>query len=273
MAPVPVPDSRPPSLPRGLDDPHPADDSLDESDASGKMSFLEHLDEFRKRLIVSVVALLAGFMISFTFINRVFEFIMRPLQQVLPEGGKLIYTEPTEAFLLYMKVAALCGLLLATPIILWQAWLFIAPGLYQREKKFAIPFVVFSTVFFLCGGLFSHFMVFPWAWKFFAGFSTDYMQFTPKIAPVFSMYVKMLLSFGLVFQMPTLVFFLARLGLVTPRFLLKNAKYAILIIFIVAAVLTPGPDVVSQSLMAGPMIGLYFISVLIAWIFKRRPAA
>jgi sec-independent protein translocase protein TatC len=250
------------------------DDELDELDdsAGAKMSFLEHLDELRKRLMVSVAALTAGFLIAFTFINQIFDFIMKPLQAAL-HGGKLIYTEPTEAFMLYMKMAALAGLVMAAPVIIWQVWLFVAPGLYSHEKRYAIPFVLFATFFFVLGALFSHYMVFPWAWAFFASFSDgkDYMQFTPKIEPAFALYAKMLLSFGLVFQMPTVVFFLARMGLVTARFMIRHTKYAILIIFIVAAVLTPGTDVVSQALMAAPMLVLYIISIFIAWIFAPKP--
>lgn len=248
-------------------------DEPDDDEAGQRMSFLEHLDELRRRLVICLVSVLVGFLIALFFIERLFGFIMRPLQAVLPEGGKLIYTEPTEAFLLYMKVAALVGLFLAGPVVLWQLWMFIAPGLYSHEKRFAIPFVLFSTIFFAAGAMFSHFVVFPWAWRFFAQFTTDYMQFTPKIAPTFSLYVRMMLAMGAVFEMPTLVLFLARVGLVTPRFLIRNTKYAILIIFVVAAVLTPGPDVVSQGLMAAPMIVLYGISIIIAWAFQRRRPA
>jgi sec-independent protein translocase protein TatC len=244
----------------------------DEEEANGaRMSFLEHLEELRHRLIVAAAAIFVGFLVAFAFIGRIFAFIMRPLQEVLPAGGKLIYTEPAEAFLLYMKVAALVGLLLAMPVVLWQLWRFIAPGLYANEKRFAIPFVLFSTFFFLAGALFSHYVVFPWAWRFFAGFSTDYMQFTPKIGPVFSLYVRMMLAMGVVFEMPTLVLFLARVGVVTPRFLIRHTKYAVLAIFVIAAVMTPGPDVVSQMLMAAPMFGLYLFSILVAWIFQKRP--
>jgi sec-independent protein translocase protein TatC len=242
----------------------------DEDADGGRMSFLEHLDELRRRLIIAIGSVIVGFVVAFAFIGRIFEFMMRPLQEVLPEGGRLIYTEPAEAFLLYMKVAALIGLLLALPVIMLQIWLFVAPGLYVREKRFAIPFVLFSTVFFIAGALFSHFLVFPWAWRFFAGFSTDYMQFMPRIGPVFGLYVKMALAMGVVFEMPTLVFFLARIGLVTPRFLIRNTKYAILVIFVIAAVMTPGPDVVSQALMAGPMVVLYGFSILVAWVFQKR---
>jgi sec-independent protein translocase protein TatC len=242
-----------------------------EEDVDGaRMSFLDHLDELRRRLIICLASIVVGFLVAFAFIGRVFEFMMRPLQEVLPEGGRLIYTEPAEAFLLYMKVAALLGLLLALPMVMLQIWLFVAPGLYTKEKRLAIPFVFFSTAFFLAGALFSHFFVFPWAWRFFAGFSTDYMQFMPKIGPVFGLYVKMALAMGVVFEMPTVVFFLARIGLVTPRFLIRNTKYAVLAIFVIAAVMTPGPDVVSQALMAGPMVVLYGISILVAWAFQKR---
>jgi sec-independent protein translocase protein TatC len=250
------------SIPPDLDD--------EDDDSGGKMSFLEHLDELRRRIIVSVGAVFVGFLVALIFIERIFGFIMRPLQAVLPHGGKLIYTEPAEAFLLYMKIAALVGLFLAMPIVLYQIWMFVAPGLYAHEKRFAIPFVVFASVFFLGGALFSHYVVFPWAWRFFAQFSTDYMEFTPKIASTFSLYVRMMLAMALVFEMPTVVLFLARVGLVTPRLLIRNTKYAVLVIFVIAAVLTPGPDVVSQLLMAAPMIVLYALSIVIAWIFQRR---
>ncbi len=235
--------------------------------SEGSMSFLEHLDELRKRLIVSIVALIGGMLVAFAFVTQIFDFIMIPLQETLPPGGALIYTEPTEAFFLYIRMAALVGVFIAAPVILWQFWLFIAPGLYAREKKFAIPFVVFSTLFFVSGGLFSHFVAFQWAWKFFGAFSSETVEFLPRIAPVFSLYTRMLLAFGFIFQMPTLAFFLARMGMITPRFLLKNFKYAVLAIFVVAAVLTPSPDPFNQFLMAGPMLVLYGLSILIAWLF------
>jgi sec-independent protein translocase protein TatC len=160
--------------------------------------------------------------------------------------------------------------MLAIPVVLYQLWRFVAPGLYAREKRFAIPFVFFASAFFIGGALFAHFLLFPWAWSFFAGFSTDYMEFFPRIQPAFSLYVKLVLACGLVFQMPTMVFFLARIGLVTPRFLIQNTKYAILLIFIFAAVLTPTGDPVTLTMMAAPMIALYGLSIIIAWAFKRR---
>jgi sec-independent protein translocase protein TatC len=248
-------------------------DPDDFEDAGAKMSFLDHLDELRKRLINCVIALVIGCVVAFIFINQIFSFVMLPLQQMLPPGGRLIYTQGGEAFMLYIKIGALAGLVVAIPLILTQLWLFIAPGLYSHEKKFAIPFVLFSTVFFLIGALFSHYVAFPWTWKFFISFETPYMQFMPKISEAFSLYVTMLLGFGLIFQMPTIVLFLARMGVVTAGFLLRHTKYAVLIIFVIAAVISPGTDVVSQCLMAGPMLGLYGISILVAWIFGKSKAA
>jgi sec-independent protein translocase protein TatC len=252
-------------------DPEPDEDPEDEG-LAGKMSFLDHLEELRKRIIISLVAIIVGFLIAFLFIDRIYNFVMGPLARVLP-GHKLIYTEPTEALMLYMKAGALAGLFMALPVILYQLWRFVAPGLYAHERKFAIPFVFFATFFFVAGAAFSHYMVFPWAWEFFASFGGENLEFLPRIEPVFSLYLRMLLAMGLVFEMPTLVFFLARIGLVTPGMLIKNTKYAILVIFIVAAILTPGTDMVSQALMAGPMIVLYILSIGIAWAFQKRTNA
>ena len=245
-------------------------DELESDEAGGKMSFLEHLDELRQRLIVSILAIVVGFLIAFFFIEQIFAFVMKPLQQILPAGGRLIYTEATEAFMLQLKMAALAGVVIAAPVIMWQLWLFIAPGLYSREKRFALPFVLFSTVFFVAGVAFSHYIVFPAAWKFFASFNNDYLEFMPKVSEAFGLYAYMLLAFGIIFQMPTLILALARMGVVTAGFLWRHTKYAILIIFILSAVITPSSDVVNQSLMAFPMLALYLFSIGIAWLFGRR---
>jgi sec-independent protein translocase protein TatC len=248
-------------------------------DSGSKMSFLEHLDELRKRLIYIVYSLIAGCAIAYIFIGRIFDFIMKPMYIVLnqvPGGGsKLIYTAGPEPFMLYVKIGFLAGIFLASPLILWQIWKFIAPGLYSHEKKFAIPFVFLSTVFFVAGGLFAHYVAFPVTFQFFNSFGNDYMVFMPKIDEAFGLYTKMILGFGLVFEMPTLVFFLARMGVVSGQFLLKYFKYAFLIIFIVAAVISPGTDMMSQVIMAVPMLGLYIISIGIAFVFQKRrlPAA
>jgi sec-independent protein translocase protein TatC len=257
----------------------PGDDDDPESneDSGSKMSFLEHLDELRKRLIYVVYSLIAGCIVAYLFISQIFDFIMKPMQQVLPPGSYLQYTSGAEPFMLYIKIGFLTGIFIASPAILWQIWKFIAPGLYTHEKKFAIPFVVMSTVFFVAGGVFAHYIAFPVTWVFFNSFSTDYMKFVPKVDEAFSLYTKMLLGFGAIFEMPTLVFFLARMGVVTGQFLLKYFKYAFLIIFIIAAIISPGTDMMSQVVMAVPMLGLYIISIAIAFVFqkkkKREPAA
>jgi sec-independent protein translocase protein TatC len=264
MALVPFPSNRP----GDDDDPENYDDS------GNKMSFLEHLDELRKRLIYIAYSLLAGCIVAYMFIQKIFDFVMKPMYTILaaqPGGAtKLIYTAGPDAFMLYVKIGFIAGIFVASPLVLYQVWKFIAPGLYTHEKKFAIPFVVLSTVFFVLGGLFSHYMAFPYTWAFFGSFSNDYMIFVPKVDDAFSMYTTMLLGFGLIFEMPTLVFFLARMGVVSGMFLLKNFKYAVLIITIVAAVVSPGTDAMSTVIFAVPMLGLYIFSIGIAFIFQRR---
>jgi sec-independent protein translocase protein TatC len=245
------------------------DDPDPEDDLGGRMSFLEHLDELRKRLTHAVVSLLVGFLIAFAFVERIWAFVMNPLVAAIP-GGKFVYTEPAEAFFLYLWVAAIVGLLIASPYVMWQVWLFIAPGLYSNEKKLAIPFVFFSSGLFLLGAAFSHYTLFPWAFQFFSSFSSDTVVFMPRIEPVFSMYTKLLLAMGLVFQMPVLVLVLARFGIVTAGFLWRNIKYAVLIIFVAAAILTPSADPVGQALMAAPMVVLYVLSIGVAWLFGKR---
>ena len=247
----------------------PSDDA-EETEAGGKMSFLDHLDELRKRLTVALVALVVGVLICFGFVGYIFEFIMEPLTDVLPDGGTLVFTEPAEAFFLNIKMAALAGLMLAIPVILYQVWLFVAPGLYVHEKKFAVPFVLLASLFFIGGSLFAHYLLFPIAWNFFASFSSGILAFMPRIQPAFTLYVRLVLACGFVFQLPTIVFFLARVGAVTPGFLIRNIKYAILGIFIFAAVLTPTGDPVTLSMMAAPMFVLYCLSIGIAWVFAKR---
>ncbi|MCX6537343.1 MAG: twin-arginine translocase subunit TatC [Acidobacteria bacterium] len=252
------------SLPASVD-PDDADD-----DGAGKMSFLEHLDELRKRLTVSAIALAVGVLIAFLFIDRIFDFIMLPLASAMPKGSSLVATEPTEFFMLYMKIALLAGVVIAAPAITWQLWLFVAPGLYAKEKRFAVPFIVLASVCFVLGAAFSHYYIFPVAWKFLANFKPEYTLFMPKVEAVFSLYSMLLLATGIVFEMPAVILVLARMGLVTPGFLWRKLKYSILIIFIVAAVITPTGDMVTQSLVAAPMIGLYFISIIIAWVFGKK---
>jgi sec-independent protein translocase protein TatC len=247
----------------------PGDDDGGEDDA-GRMSFLDHLDELRRRLVAAAISLAVGTIIAVFFIDRIFDFIMRPLYDRLPEGSSLIYTEPTEAFMLKVKIALLAGLVIGAPLIVAQIWLFIAPGLYSHEKRFALPFILMASLFFVGGAAFNHYVLFPLAWTFLAGFTTDYMMFMPRIAPVFSLYAMLMLAMGLIFEMPAVVLVLARMGLVTAGFLWRHIKYAILIIFVASAVITPTGDMVTQSLMAGPMVVLYLFSIGLAWAFGKR---
>jgi len=240
----------------------------DEEGLDGRMTFLEHLDELRKRITHAVLGLLIGFVLAFAIVDRVSRMVFARLAADIP-NQTLIFTEPGEAFFLWIKIAALTGVLISSPFLMWQVWLFIAPGLYANEKKLAIPFVVCSSALFITGAGFSHYVVFPFAWKFFASFSNDYLIFTPRVQPVFSLYVKLLLGMGLVFQMPVLMFVLARLGIVNARFLVRNIKYAVLAILVVAAVITPDGSPVTQVLVAGPLFGLYLVGIGVVWLFGR----
>lgn len=248
------------------------EDELD--GAGGRMSFLDHLDELRRRLITSVTAIFVAFVASYFFHEELTAFIMVPLVEILPEaegrqsGFSII--DPTEGFFLSIKVAALTGLILAMPVVLTQFWLFVAPGLYAHEKKFAIPFVSLSTLFFVGGCLFAHYILFRVAWLFLSGFATEYVVFQPRLQTTFSLYVRLTLACGIVFQMPTVVFFLSRIGLLTAPYLIRNTKYAILIIFIIAAVLTPTGDPATLTMMAAPMMVLYGLSIGIAWLVAPK---
>lgn len=251
---------------------HAEEPDWDESESAegGKMSFLEHLDELRRRLIWALVSLVVGVVIACFFLDQLYHFVFAPMQALLPAGQKLTYIDPTEAFSLYIKLAVIAGLLIASPLVMAQVWLFIAPGLYAHEKKFAIPFVVLSSTCFILGAWFGHRIVFPMSWRFLASMGNDIMVFQPRVEPAFSMYLKMVLAFAVVFQMPTIVLFLARMGLVTARFLMRQFKYAVLIIFIAAAIITPDGSPVTQTLIAGPMCALYVFSALLAWMFGKR---
>jgi sec-independent protein translocase protein TatC len=245
-----------------------ADEELDvPDDGSLRMSFLEHLEELRKRIIYSLYGVLAGCGISFFFAQRLTDYLQRYLTS---HGGKLIYTEFTGGFMFYFKVGALSGLILATPVLLWQLWMFVAPGLYQREKKIVVPFVMSATALFASGVAFAHIIAIPSMLEFFGKFENAYIDMRPNASAAFDFYVKMVLGFGIVFQMPILVFFLARFGIVTAGFLWKQFRYAILVIFVIAALITPSADPVNQTIFAAPMIVLYIISIGVAWMFQKK---
>jgi sec-independent protein translocase protein TatC len=249
----------------------PPDDDRDLDDREG-MSFLDHLEEFRKRLINSLIAVAVAMVLAFFFIDRIVAFVMSPAVRMLPPGSKLIYTEPTEAFVLDINVALIAGIVLAAPFIMYQVWLFIAPGLYSKEKRLVIPFVGLTTLGVLGGAAFAHYVVFPSMIAFFGTFQSTELSFMPKLRDTYDLYIKMVLGMIVVFQIPTIIYFLARMGVVTARFLWQHFRYAILLAFIAAAVLTPSADPWNQTVFAGPIIGLYLLSIGIAWLVQPKRA-
>jgi sec-independent protein translocase protein TatC len=242
-----------------------------ETPADGRMSFTEHLVELRRRLIICLVAVGIGFAASYSFAERLFAILMRPLTRVMPAGEKLVYTALPEAFFTYFKVALIAGVAFASPVIIYQAWRFVAPGLYERERRVLLPIVFFSTIFFLGGALFGYFVVFPFGFKFFISFASDYVRVMPSLRESLGFATWLLLVFGVVFETPLVILILARLGIVNAEKLRRNQKYAVLIVFIIAAVITP-PDVVSQFLMAVPLLILYELGIWIAKIFGKKPS-
>ncbi len=233
------------------------------------ISVLERLDDVRKRLVRACIAVAIGVLIGFSFINQVVGFILQPTRRALPSGSKLIYTQPGEAFSLYIQIALIVGVVLAMPYVMYQLWRLIAPLVPPSARRFTIPFVLFTTLGFVAGAAFTHYVAFPYMMVFFASFNTPNLLFLPKLDDVFDLYTKMLLGMGAVFQMPTVVFFLSKTGLVTATFLWRSFRYAFLLIFVVAAVITPTGDMVTQTIFAAPMVGLYILSILIAWIFGK----
>jgi sec-independent protein translocase protein TatC len=244
----------------------------DDEQAPGGMGFLDHLEEFRRRLLRSCIAIATGALVSFFFIDRLVSFVFAPTRRMLPPGTRLIYTSPGEAFSLYVDIALIAGALLAAPFVMFHVWRFVAPALYANEKKLAIPFVLLTTLGAVGGAAFSHFVLFPYLIAFFGTFNSPDLAFMPRVEDAFDLYTKMLLGMVVVFQIPTLAFFLGRMRLVTAGFLWRHFKYAILIIFVIAAVFTPSTDPWNQTVFAAPMIGLYLLSIVIVWLVqpKRR---
>ncbi len=271
VVPFPDPQSQKGSSARDVADSWFDDDP--DASGSGKMSFLEHLDELRKRIVRALLALCLGVAIAAFFIEDLYAFVMMPLRQMLRPGETMIYTYPTEAFMLYIRIALIAGLFISAPLIFWQVWLFVAPALYAKERRYAIPFVLLSSIGVLSGAAFSHYVAFPLMWRFFASFSNDLVSFMPRIEDSFSVYMRMLIGMAVVFQMPALVFFLARMGVVTARWMIRQFKYAVLAIVVTAAIITPSSDVASQLIVAGPMVVLYILSIGIAWVFGKKRTA
>ncbi|YBU68467.1 twin-arginine translocase subunit TatC [Desulfovibrio piger] len=233
------------------------------------MGLMDHLNELRWRLVRCFIAAGVGFLLCWTVVEPIFNFITAPLLSALPAHGTAMYTTLPEPFFVRMFVAFVTGLFVTSPYIFYQIWAFISPGLYEEEKKGLLPIALLSAIFFIGGGVFCYFIVFPYAFNFFLGFSSEQIQAMPRITDYLDFVIKLLLAFGLIFEMPLFSFFLSRMGLITAQMMRKVRRYAVLCIFIVAAILTP-PDVVSQLLMAMPMLLLYEISILVAAAFGRK---
>jgi sec-independent protein translocase protein TatC len=234
-----------------------------------KIPFSEHLEELRSRLIVCFIAVGIGFVIAYCFKEKLFEILIIPLVSVMQTDAKLIFTGLPEAFFTYLKVSLLAGIMLAIPVILYEFWMFVAPGLYKKERRFMVPVVLLSSFFFVAGSLFGYFIVFPWGFKFFLAFASENIQPLPSMHEYLSFSSKILIAFGLSFELPIIITFLARLGVVSVQFLKKNRKYALIIFFAGAAILTP-PDVVTQIMMAIPLMALYELSILGAKVFGKK---
>jgi len=234
-----------------------------------KMPLTAHLEELRKRLIVCLLALAVGFGISFFFKEQIFFYLTKPLEANLPEGSTLQYIGIPEAFLTYLKLSLFGALFLALPVILYQLWGFTAPGLYEKEKKYIIPFVILSMLFFLGGAGFCYYIVFPFVFDFFMAFSNDTLRAMPAIRQYLAFTTRMLIAFGLVFEMPIFFFFLGKVGLVSYKGLAKQRRLAVVLVFVGAALLTP-PDVISQSMLAGPLLILFEISLQLVRLTGKK---
>ncbi len=240
------------------------------------MGFLDHLEELRKRIVYSIVAVAVGTGLSWGYRERIYAVMQKPIMDALRNHGlaeKLVYLNPTDPFNLYLKIAMLAGLFLTSPFVLYQVWMFISPGLYRKEKRYVMPFMVSTITLFTLGGYFGYRVAYPRALDFFIGFSG---QFQPMITvgEYTQLFLSIVLGMGLIFEMPILVFFLAFMGIMTPSFMVKNFRYAILVIFVLAAIVTPTPDIVNMCVFAAPMLALYALSIGVAWMVhpKQRQA-
>jgi sec-independent protein translocase protein TatC len=248
-----------------------SDDGHDDPDGSGRMSFLDHLEELRRRVVYSLIGIGVAAAVAMAFAERLFDFVIAPINALLPPGSYFIYTRYAEGFAIRIELVLIAASILAAPWILFQLWLFIAPGLYQREKRFAIPFVVLTTAGCVGGAAFNHYVAFRAMVQFFGEFSTATVRLTPTAESVFDLYIGMAVGMMLVFQMPTVAFFLARMGVVTARVLLQHFKHAVLAAFVIGAVVTASADPWNQTILAGTILALYAVCIAIAAIFGRKP--
>lgn len=239
--------------------------------SNDQMPLTTHLEELRRKLIIAGISWLVAFLACYTYAELLFDLIANPVRQALPEGTSLVFITATEPFFTYLKIGALAGLLVSMPVIFWQIWSFIAPGLYKNEKRYILPFVLASTLCFAVGAFFGYSFVFPMAFKVLIEFGTGSGELNAMLSmgSYLSLSSKLLLAFGLVFELPVVIFFLARLGIVDHKMLARNRKFALLAAFLIGAMLTP-PDVFSQTALAVPFVILYEVGIIVARLFGKR---
>ena len=226
-----------------------------------------HIADLRKRLTISTITVVVMFFACFSFYEPILEWMMAPVKHALPAGTSMIAVEIQETFFTAMKVAFFAGFIISLPVIFWQLWLFLAPGLYDHEKKLVVPFVFFATLMFLLGASFAYYIVVPIGFDFLIAFGNSVVSVLPSIGKYVGFFTKLMIGFGIAFELPVITFFLAKIGIVNDQMLKDFFRYAVVLIFIVAAVLTP-PDVISQVLMAAPLLILYGVSIYIAKVFN-----
>jgi len=229
-----------------------------------------HIADLRKRLVISGITLIVMFFVCFSFYEPILEWMMVPAKAILPPGSSMVAIEMQETFFTALKVSFFTGFIISLPVIFWQLWLFLAPGLYDHEKRLALPFVFFATLMFLIGASFSYYVVVPFGFEFLINFGNTVVTVFPSIGMYVGFFTKILFGFGIAFELPVITFFLAKIGLVDDKMLKGFFRYAIVLIFIVSALLTP-PDVLTQFLMAGPLTLLYGVSIYIAKVFNPAP--
>ena len=243
-----------------------------QQEAMQSMTLREHLLELRSRLLKAMLAIFLAFLACYGFADTIFEYLVLPLQKVMPEGNTMIFTGIPEGFLVEMYLAFVAGFFMATPVIFYQIWAFIAPGLYKEEKRYIVPIACLSAIFFIAGMAFCYFVAFPFVFQFFMTYSRGIVKAAPTMQQYFSFTIRLLFAFGIIFELPLFCFFLARLGIIKARQMRSCRKYAVVACFIIAAILTP-PDVMSQLLMAGPLLLLYEISILVAAVSEKKDSA
>jgi sec-independent protein translocase protein TatC len=242
--------------------------SGEDSESMPTMGFLDHLEELRKRLVYSILAVIVGTGACWGYREKIYAVMQKPIMDALRSHGlpeKLIYLNPTDPFNLYLKIAMLAGLFLTSPFVLYQVWMFISPGLYRNEKRYVVPFMVSTISLFTLGGYFGYKIAYPRALEFFIGFNGQF-QAMITVGEYTQLFLSIVLGMGLIFELPIVVFFLAFMGIMTPSFMIKNFRYAILVIFILAAIVTPTPDIINMCVFAAPMIGLYGLSIGVAYL-------